>query len=103
MHTLLSQSFKRPLNILQVLRKRIGMSLRKGDDISLVGEQYFCQRVWTYQEVCLLADLTGFDLVATYGDLHLDVQADSQDAKRLVVCLQRPETEDVSDILASLS
>ena len=87
----------------QVLRRRIGLSLRKGDDISLVGEQYVWQRVWTFQEINLLADLTGFNVVASYGDFDLDMPADSPEAKRLIICLQRPESEDVSDILASLT
>ena len=89
--------------LLQVLRRRVGLSLRKGDDISLVGEQYVWQRVWTFQEINLLADLTGFNVVASYGDFDLSVPADSPQAKRLIVCLQRPDDEDVSDILDSLS
>ena len=78
------------------------MSLRKGDDITLVGEQYVWQRTYTYQEVSLLADLSGFDIVATYGDLDLEVPMDDPECRSLVAILQKPEGGSDSEFLESL-
>ena len=78
------------------------MSLRRGDDITLVGEQYIFHRTYTYQELCLLADLVGFDIVATYGDLDMDINVDSPEAKSLVACLQKPEEEGDLEFVDSL-
>lgn len=88
---------------LQVLRKRIGMSLRRGNDITLVGEQFVWHRMYTYQEVCLLAELTGFNLVETYGDLDTNISVDSPESKSLVLCLQKPEIAGDEDFLDVLS
>lgn len=87
---------------MQVLRKRIGLSIRKGDDITLVGEQYVWQRIYTYQEISLLADLTNFVLVASYGDLNLKVASDDPDSTRIILCLQKPDEADV-DFLDDLT
>lgn len=87
---------------MQVLRKRIGVSIRRGDDIDLIGEQFVWQRTYTYQEIALLADLCGFQLVAAYGDFDEDIDMDHPDQSRFIACLQRPETDD-EDFLGSLS
>ena len=79
---------------MQVLRKRVGLSVRQGNDVELIGESYVWQRVYTYPELELLAEAVGFQVVAAYGDLDMEVDVDHRDAARLVLCLQRPEVED---------
>lgn len=88
---------------LQVLRKRVGMSLRRGNNITLVGEQYVWHRYYTFQEICLLAEMLGFHVVATYGDLSMDVEVEGPESKSLVVCLQKPDVEGGEDLLDVLS
>ena len=47
------------------------------------------QRLYTYQEIELLARLTGFEVAAVHGGLDMDVNVDSDDSYALVVCLRR--------------
>jgi hypothetical protein len=47
------------------------------------------QRLYTYQEIELLARLTGFEVAAVHGGLDIDVSVDSDDSYALVVCLRR--------------
>ena len=47
------------------------------------------QRLYTYQEVDLLARLTGFEVAAVHGGLDMDVPADSDDSYALVICLRK--------------
>ena len=47
------------------------------------------QRLYTYQEVELLARLTGFEVAAVHGGLDMDVSVESDDSYALVVCLRR--------------
>lgn len=72
----------------------MGLSVRQGNDVELIGESYVWQRVYTYQELELLAESIGFQVLAAYGDLDIEVDLDHKDAARLVLCLRRPEVED---------
>lgn len=47
------------------------------------------QRVYTYQEMKLLAALSAFDLHAAYGDMQKDVAFCDPDAPRMVLVLRR--------------
>ena len=47
------------------------------------------QRLYTFQEIDLLARLTGFEIAAVHGGLDMDVPADSEDSYALVVCLRK--------------
>lgn len=47
------------------------------------------QRVYTYQELKLLAALNAFDLHAAYGDMQMDVSFCDPDAPRMVLVLKR--------------
>lgn len=65
------------------------MSVRQGADIDLQGESYVWQRVFTFQELNLLGDLTGFEVVATYGAMNSAVPLGHKNQKSLVVCLAK--------------
>ena len=47
------------------------------------------QRLYTYQEIELLARLTGFEVAAVHGGLDMDVNVERDDSYALVVCLRR--------------
>ena len=78
--------------LVQVVKKRVGVSVRKGDDIDLQGEGYTWQRVYPYQELLLLARVAGLKTVAEYGDMSLDVSLEDERAYRLVLCMQKAAT-----------
>jgi len=43
------------------------------------------QRIYTYQEMILLAELCAFELHAAYGDMQKDVSFSDPDAPRMVL------------------
>ena len=47
------------------------------------------QRLYTFQEIDLLARLTGFEVAAVHGGLDMSVPVDSDDSYALVVCLRK--------------
>ncbi len=47
------------------------------------------QRIYTYQEMKLLAALSAFDLHTAYGDMQMDVSFCDPDAPRMVLVLKR--------------
>ena len=47
------------------------------------------QRVHTYQEMTLLAAMSGFNIHAAYGDMRLDVPLKDEDASRMLLVLKR--------------
>lgn len=49
------------------------------------------QRVFTYQEMKLLAALCNFSLHAAHGDMHADTPVTDSDAPRMVLVLKRRE------------
>lgn len=49
------------------------------------------QRVFTYQEMKLLAALCNFSLHAAHGDMHADILVTDSDAPRMVLVLKRCE------------
>ena len=50
------------------------------------------QRIYTYQEMSLLARASGFDLQAAYGELHLTTSIRDEDAPRMVLVLERRQS-----------
>ncbi len=46
------------------------------------------QRIFTYQEMKLLAAASGFSLHAAYGDMQFDVPVSDVDAARMVLVLK---------------
>lgn len=59
------------------------------DGIPLHLEEQVAQRMWTYQEMVLLAEASGFVLVGSFGALDEEVGMDSEDAFRMVVVMQK--------------
>ena len=47
------------------------------------------QRIFTYQELKLLASASGYDLYAAYGDMLMDAPISDSDAVRMVLVLRR--------------
>ncbi|KAL3149321.1 hypothetical protein ABBQ32_002129 [Trebouxia sp. C0010 RCD-2024] len=47
------------------------------------------QRIYTYQEMDLLASMGGFKLAAAYGDMQIDLSIRAEDAARMVLVLER--------------
>lgn len=68
----------------------MGVSVRKGDAIDLQGEGFIWQRVFTLQELLLLAESVGLEVAGTYGDFNLDIDLGHEQASRLVLVLQKP-------------
>lgn len=75
---------------MQILRRRISVSIRKGSEINLQGEQYLFHRLFTYQELLCHALQNGFSVVARYDDLATQVDAFKHEVRRVVVVLQKP-------------
>jgi len=82
----------------QVLRRRVGVSVMQGSEIELQGESYVWQRVFTFQELSLLADLTGLELVATYGSLNADIPLGHPEQRSLTVCLAKAADQSNKDM-----
>jgi hypothetical protein len=78
---------------LQVLRRKVGVSVRQGVDTDLLGESYVWQRVYTFQELSLLAVLTKFEVVATYGAMDANIPLGHKKQKSLVLCLAKPSDQ----------
>ena len=76
-------------DVLQLLRRRISISIRDGDEIHLQGEQFAFHRQFTYQELICHAKHSGFKIVARHGELDSHVDVFDQEARRLVVVLQK--------------
>ena len=74
----------------QILTRTVGMSLfdPSGNLVSS-NVSKVPQRQFTLQEINLLADASGFKVVATYGDLDIDIPLESEEAYRMVVVLQK--------------
>ena len=47
------------------------------------------QRIYTYQEMVLLASMSGFKLAAAYGDMQIDTSIRNEDAERMLLVLER--------------
>ena len=47
------------------------------------------QRIYTYQEMLLLAGMSGFKLSAAYGDMQMDTSIRNEDAERMLLVLER--------------
>lgn len=47
------------------------------------------QRIYTFQEMDLLASMSGFKLATAYGDMQIDVSINSEDAARMVLVMER--------------
>lgn len=60
-----------------------------GGNDKLLLEESVAQRLYTYQEVDLLARLTGFQVVGVHGALDMQVGVDSEDSYALVICLKK--------------
>lgn len=73
----------------QILTRTVGMSLfdPSGNLVSS-NVSKVPQRQFTLQEINMLADASGFEVVATYGDLDVDIPLESEEAYRMVVVLQ---------------
>ena len=52
-------------------------------------EEQVPQRMWTYQEMLLLAGASGFDVVGSFGAMDEEVGMDSDDAFRMVVVMRK--------------
>lgn len=78
---------------IQVTQRTVKIStLRKnGETDKLLLENVVAQRMFTSQEVDLLARLSGFEVVGVYGALDLEVDTESEDAYVLVMCLRKLE------------
>jgi len=74
----------------QILTRTVGMSLfdPSGNLVSS-NVSKVPQRQFTLQEINLLAEASGFKVVATYGDLDIDIPLESEEAYRMVVVLQK--------------
>lgn len=73
----------------QILYRTVGLSLFDSEG-ELVSSHVSVvpQRQFTLQEIDLLARATGFEVVATYGDLDESVPLDDEEAQRMVVVLR---------------
>lgn len=78
---------------LQVTQRTVKISsLRSnGETDKLLLENVVAQRIFTSQEVDLLARLSGFEVVGVYGALDLEVGTESDDAYVSVLCLRKQE------------
>ena len=47
------------------------------------------QRIYTYQEMILLASMSGFKLAAAYGAMQIDMPIRDDDAERMLLILER--------------
>lgn len=75
----------------QVVQRTVKMHTVRadGENDELILEDMVAQRLYTYQEVDLLARLTGFTVVGVHGALDMQVGVDSDDSYALVVCLKK--------------
>ena len=51
------------------------------------------QRLWTYQEISLLSQVCGLEILDTYGDLDMKVDMQHMEAYRTVLVLQHSSAE----------
>lgn len=58
-------------------------------------EEEVPQRMWTFQEMLLLAGASGFEVVGSFGAMDQEVGMDSDDAFRMVVVLRKKECASV--------
>ena len=74
----------------QVVQRTVKISTVQDDGgYSLLLEDSVAQRLYTYQEIDLLARITGFEVVGLHGALDLQVGLDSEDSYALVICLKK--------------
>lgn len=76
--------------LLQVLHRRVAVSRKEErGDWELIGESIVPQRVYTLQEVKLLADAAGFCVEGLFGEMSLAVSLEDEEAYRMVVVLSK--------------
>ena len=64
---------------------------------SLLGEEIVPQRVFTLQELRLLARMAGLEVAAIQGDMNMDLPLNHDEAHRMVAVLRRPDVAVNSD------
>jgi len=78
---------------IQVVERSVKISTAPAEGASEDGTELLAdtvpQRLYTYQEIDLLARLTGFEIAAVHGGLDMDVPPDSDDSYALVICLRK--------------
>lgn len=75
---------------LQVLQRTV--TILEGDKagkLHQIVSEVFPQRIFTFQELSLLAMMSNFTIVNTYGDMSIDSPLASEDAVRMVAVLKR--------------
>ena len=83
--------------LLQILQRSVAVSEsdpgnEEGDGWRLIGREVVPQRVFTLQEVRLLARLAGFSVEGLYGEMNLEADLQHEEAYRLVAILKNERT-----------
>ena len=74
----------------QVLQRTVGMSLFKSDGtMASTTVHTVAQRQFTLQEICLLAQASGFKVCKLLGDFDSNTLIDNHDAHRMLVVLRK--------------
>lgn len=76
----------------QVLERTICATVTKDDKHVRTLMEISDMRQFSMQELLLLAELAGLEVVESYGEMNMAVAVDDDEAYRLVMCLRKPET-----------
>lgn len=77
--------------LLQVLQRSVAVSRRRRgeeNDWELIGQGLVPQRMFTLQEVHMLANAAGFSVEGLYGEMDMQIGLQHEDAYRLVAVLR---------------
>lgn len=75
---------------MQVIRRTV--QIYEGDNKNCMQKkltEVVPQRIYTYQEMNLLATMSGFKVAAAYGDMHMEMSIRDEDAERMLLVLER--------------
>jgi hypothetical protein len=83
--------------VLQIMQRSVAVSEadpanEEGDGWRLIGREMVPQRVFTLQEVRLLARIAGFSVEGLYGEMALEADLQHEEAYRLIVVLKNERT-----------
>ncbi|KAK9901276.1 hypothetical protein WJX75_003778 [Coccomyxa subellipsoidea] len=81
----------------QIMQRSVAVSEadpanEEGDGWRLIGREMVPQRVFTLQEVRLLARIAGFSVEGLYGEMALEADLQHEEAYRLIVVLKNERT-----------
>ena len=75
---------------LQVIERSVRISKVTPDksEKKVLVDTAHSQRLWTYQEISLLSQLCGLEIIDMYGDLDMKIDMHDMEAYRTVLVLQ---------------